>query len=83
MTTKWRIRIRKVSVADEIKRLERLVARYEWRYECSSEAALSAVQAGIMRETAEVAEWLITYWDLKTLQELQAGDEAGSRSKTT
>lgn len=62
-----------------ISRLETFVARMERRYEIESEAAADAVERGDMRETAEVAKWLISY---RTLQRLK-GHAGRSRRSTT
>jgi hypothetical protein len=79
-----RIRVRRVSTADELRRYQRLVSKFEGRYECSSEAALSAVRAGLMKETADVAKWLSAFKILGHLKEIeQAGDATGSPTKTT
>jgi hypothetical protein len=68
------IRTKRESVEDATKRLRTLVRRMETRYECSSEFMTSAVANGYMKETAEIARWLISH---RTLNRLEA---RGSRS---
>ena len=64
-----------------IRRLETYCQRLERRYECSSEFALQAARNGYLKETAEVARWLISYRTLLQLREA-AGPEAGMRMPT-
>jgi hypothetical protein len=81
---KAHFRVRQVSVEDEIKRLERYVQRMERRYECPSDVAMQAVKWGRMKETADVALWLINYQDLLDLREaLDQDSDPGTRTKTT
>ena len=75
-------RIIRESLDQTIKRLERLVARYERRYECSSEEIVKALKSGSARETADVNDWLMNF---RTLRKLRAtrGATTGSRTKHT
>ncbi len=65
-----------------IKRLTTFVCRMEQRYECPSTVAAEAVRLGQMKETAEVAAWLISYRTLQRLR-VHAGREAGMSTMTT
>ena len=69
MPSKYRIPVIQVSVEDEIKRLERQVARYERRYELDSDVMLEDVRCGRMRATIDVEEWMIVFRDLQRLRD--------------
>ena len=71
----------RVPLSQAIRRLEVFVCRMERRYECPSSDADETVRSGKLRETAEVAKWLISY---RTLQRLRAyaGEETGTSTPT-
>ena len=64
------IRVRREPVEQTIQRLETYVRRMEHRYEVTSEDVLQDVREGRMKETAEIARWLIGYRMLVSLREL-------------
>ena len=64
-----------------IARLEVFVSRMERRYECDSEIMAADVEAGRVRETAEVAKWLGEYQALIRLR--AHGHAVGSTTKST
>ncbi|GEM_PF-6800571 len=61
--------IRQESREQTVHRLRIFVNRFERRYERSSESMLKAVKDGEMKETAEIAKWLMRYRILKDLEE--------------
>jgi len=69
-------------VEDTIHRLETYCRRMERRYEVSSAFAAEAARNGYLKETAEVARWLISYRTLLRLR-AAAGLEAGTSTPTT
>lgn len=69
------------SAEQAIERLSTLIHRFERRYECSSEAMLTATKTGQAKETAEIAKWLTSYQALRNLQ--AHGRTTGTRTKTT
>ena len=74
-------RVQRESVEDTSRRLRTLIGRMEHRYECPSEEIVTALAAGRVRETAEIARWLAA-WDF--LRELNAqGDTIGTLTTTT
>jgi hypothetical protein len=77
-TRRTRITIEHVPVEDTIEQLEREVASFERRFKRSSDEALAAVRAGTMRETPEIARWLIAHRVLLDLREAVAGHTTGS-----
>ena len=76
------LRTVRVPLSQAIQRLEVFCCRMERRYEYPSWAADDAVRSCQLRETAEVAKWLISY---RTLQRLRAyaGEEIGTSTPTT
>lgn len=68
-------------LADTVRRLETFVGRMERRYECLSSFAVEAVACGQMKETAEVARWLISYRTLQRLRDY--GPETGMSTTST
>ncbi len=76
------VRVERESVDDTIKRLETYVRRLEARYECSSNAMSTAVNAGDMRATAEVCRWLTADRTLARLKN-DAGRAAGTSTTIT
>lgn len=52
-------------------RLEREIREYELRYELRSSRLVAALRSGALRETAEVANWLIAYHTLRALRREQ------------
>lgn len=58
------------------RRLSQRVKAFEERYELRSVDLESALRAGSIRETAEIAEWVVAHRALKSLaDELQARSE--------
>ena len=72
--------VAQVALKDTIQRLSTFVRRMEQRYECTSELMAAAVEQHHMKETAEIASWLISY---RTLQHLlvDRGSESGTATK--
>ena len=60
--------IRRESRQHAINRLKADIQRFERRYECRSDKMVAKVKANDMKETAEVAKWMITYERLKALE---------------
>lgn len=58
------------------RRLRREIHKYETRYELRSAELEAAVEHGTLRETAEVADWVIAYRTLRAL-----ADERQARSE--
>ncbi len=76
------VRVRRESVEDTISRLETYVRRFERRYECTSEAMLSAVVNKFQRETAEIGQWMMSYQALADLR-TASSSETGTTTTTT
>ena len=72
--------VRRESVEKTIERLVTFIGRMERRYECSSDSMATAVVAGTMRETTEIARWLNDY---RTLQRLREQTDSDSLTSTT
>lgn len=73
---------RQESISDAIRRLQTYVARFERRYECSSEVMAQATLIGLVKETAEISKWLMNYRVLQNLKE-HVGRTTGIPSTTT
>jgi hypothetical protein len=71
--------IQDVPIEGTIEQLERDVASFERRFKRSSDQALADVKAGKLRETAEIARWLIAHRVLKDLREALALHTTGQR----
>lgn len=69
-----------LSLRDAIDRLSTYVRRMEQRYECKSPVMAAAVEERMVKETAEIARWLISY---RTLLRLQAEQGAGTDTRAT
>lgn len=52
-------RVIRETVAETLARLNTFVGRMEHRYEMSSAEMVAGVRAGTVRETAEIAKWLM------------------------
>jgi hypothetical protein len=76
-TRRRRTTIQHVPVEETIEKLEREISSFERRYKRSSDEALAAVKAGKMRETPEIARWLINHRALKHLRQALAGRTTG------
>ena len=57
----------------------RRIRRYELRYEISTAQMLEEVQAGQMRETAEILRWMFDY---RVLERLEAKTRTGGNGST-
>ena len=64
-----KIPVRKISVAEMRAGLEERIRVFEQRYEMSSEKMDLAYSLGLVRETAEIVEWLQVYQMRKYLDE--------------
>lgn len=73
---------RQESISDAIRRLQTYVARFERRYECSSEVMDQATRTGLVKETAEISKWLMNYRVLQNLKE-RVGPTTGTHTRTT
>jgi hypothetical protein len=51
-----------------IEDLERRVLEFEVRYEMATAGVPNAIRIGVMRETAEIAEWLMAWRTLEALR---------------
>jgi hypothetical protein len=81
MTTRAKTRpeIRHEPIDVALKNLEDEVRAYEIRFKQTSEEALLAVKAGRLRETADIARWLIDHQVLEYLRgQAQAGPTTGT-----
>lgn len=67
-------------LSEAISRLSTYVRRMEQRYECKSPVMAAAVEERMVKETAEVARWLISY---RTLLRLRAERGAGTDTRAT
>lgn len=76
------LRIEEEPVATTIGRLVTYVKRMEARYECPSETMVAAIEAGYMKNTAEIGRWLASYRTLCRLKECAAGHAAGTATTT-
>lgn len=72
--------VTQVPLNEAIQRLSTYVRRMEQRYECKSPVMAAAVEERMVKETAEIARWLISY---RTLLRLQAEDDAGTGTRAT
>ncbi len=69
------------TIQETMTRLERFVARFERRYEMSSEDMIALIESGRFRETAEIGLWLLKYRSLLDFRTLRRGGRTtGSRS---
>lgn len=77
-------RVRQTTLDREIERLDTFVRRMERRYESSSEDMIAAIRHERVKETAEIAQWLVSFWALQELRALRGnGRTIGTRTKTT
>ena len=76
------IRVQREPVDATIGRLDTFVRRLEARYECPSEAMVSAIGAGLCKETAEISQWLAAHRTLNRLRDA-AGQGTGMNTRTT
>lgn len=64
--------VRRVAASDEVRRLEKCVARMEQRYEVGSDQMAQELRAGTQKETREISKWMTEYYLLTRLRQIQA-----------
>jgi hypothetical protein len=77
------VKVRRQTVAQAMNRLETSIKRFERRYEVSSAKMRREVKAGRMKETAEVATWMMNCNVLDHLKRRSNGHTTGTRTKIT
>lgn len=76
------LKVRREDLRHAIDRIEASIRRFERRYETSTPNMLREVKAGRMKETAEIATWMMNANVLKQLKRRGNGHTTGTRTKT-